>query len=57
MKLIIVLLALVLAVIGGAVPMFFGDKDLLSGWAIIGGFAGGVFGVWLGTAIAKRWGE
>jgi hypothetical protein len=42
--------------IGGAyVPMLFGDTDMLSGWSIFGGFVGGIFGIWLGVVVLKRW--
>ncbi len=56
MKQIVLLFAAVFGTIGAYVPVLFGDNDMLSGWSILGGFVGGIFGIWLGVKVAKRWG-
>lgn len=43
------------SILGACLPSFFGDNDIFSGWSILCGFAGGIFGVWLGVQIAKRY--
>ena len=52
----ILLFASVFGFIGAYVPVLFGDNDMLSGWSILGGLVGGLFGIWLGAAASKRWG-
>ena len=52
----ILLFASVFGFIGAYVPVLFGDNDILSGWSILGGLVGGLFGIWLGVAASKRWG-
>ena len=52
----ILLFASVFGFIGAYVPVLFGDNDMLSGWSILGGLVGGLFGIWLGVAASKRWG-
>ena len=52
----ILLFASVFGFIGAYVPVLFGDNDILSGWSILGGLIGGLFGIWLGVAASKRWG-
>lgn len=43
--------------IGGSyMPVLLGDGNLLDGWSILGGFIGGLLGVWLGVAASRRWG-
>ena len=54
MKQVILLFATIFGVAGAYVPMLFGDNNLLSGWSILGGLVGGIFGIWLGALIAKR---
>jgi hypothetical protein len=43
---------------GNFAPMLFGVNDLLSSsgilWSILGGLVGGVFGVWVGVVVSKR---
>lgn len=39
--------------IGGFVPWLLGDRDLASGWTILGGLIGGIIGIWVGAKIAK----
>lgn len=43
-------------IVGGYVPMLFGDGNLLDGWGILGGLVGGISGIWLGVIVLKRWG-
>lgn len=43
-------------VIGGYVPVLFGDSELLDGWSILGGMIGGFAGIWLGVWLSKRFG-
>jgi hypothetical protein len=50
------LMATIGMVAGGSAPMLFGDNALLDGWGILGGLAGGIFGIWLGALFAKRFG-
>jgi hypothetical protein len=52
----ILLFASVFGFMGAYVPVLFGDNDMLSGWSILGGLVGGLFGIWLGVAASKRWG-
>ena len=50
------LMAGIFGTIGAYVPVLFGDNDLLSGWSILGGVIGGLFGIWVGVKLAKRYG-
>lgn len=50
------IMAIVGMTVGGAVPLVFGDTALLDVWGILGGFVGGIVGIWLGMVIAKRYG-
>lgn len=56
MKQLILLFATAFSIIGAYVPVLFGDNDMLSGWSILGGFVGGIFGIWVGVQVGKRWG-
>lgn len=40
-------------VLGGFVPVWFGDSSLLDGWSILGGLIGGILGVWLGVKLSR----
>jgi len=55
-KRLIMLFAVIFMALGGYVPVLFGDGDFLDGWSILGGLVGGLFGVWAGVMISKRWG-
>lgn len=55
MKQIILLFVAVFSIAGAYVPALFGDNDIFSGWSILGGFLGGIFGIWLGVKVAKSW--
>lgn len=50
----ILLFATVFGAIGSYIPVLFGDNDPLGGWSILGGFIGGIFGIWIGVQISKR---
>jgi hypothetical protein len=55
-KRFIMLFAIVFGALGSYVPVLFGDTELLGGWSILGGFVGGLVGIWLGVNVSKRWG-
>lgn len=42
-------------IIGSYIPTFFGDKNLLSGWSILGGMIGGFVGILVAAWISKRY--
>lgn len=56
MKQFILFSVFVFSTLGSLVPWLFGDHSFLDGWGILGGFVGGVFGIWFGVVAAKRWG-
>lgn len=43
--------------LGSMVPMLFGDYNPLDGWAVLGGFVGGIAGIALGVWASKRFGD
>lgn len=43
-------------IVGGYVPVIFGDNSFLDGWSILGGLIGGFAGIWLGVILSKRFG-
>ena len=53
-KTVLLFFASVFGLLGGYAPFLFGDKDLLSGWSILMGLIGGLFGIWLGVWVSKR---
>jgi hypothetical protein len=53
-KRVVLLFATVFSILGGYVPVLFGNNDLLSGWSILMGIVGGIFGIWLGVVVSKR---
>lgn len=55
-KKILLLFATIFGIAGAYVPVLFGDNDMLSGWSILGSMIGGLFGIWLGVVVSKRWG-
>lgn len=55
-KRIILFFATVFSILGGYLPVLFGDNELLDGWSILGGVVGGFAGIWLGVYVSKRWG-
>jgi len=54
-KRVILFFATVFGIIGGYVPVLFGDNNLFDAWSVLGGFIGGMFGIWLGAYFAKKW--
>lgn len=42
----------VFSIIGGYIPIFFGES-LLSSWSILGNGIGGVFGIWVGIKVGN----
>ncbi len=55
MKATILFCATVFGAIGSYVPVLFGDNDLLSGWSILMGTVGGLFGIWVGVKLYKAY--
>jgi len=54
-KSIILLFAATFEIVGSFVPMLFGNNDIFSAWGILGGLIGGLFGIWLGVVVSKRY--
>jgi len=55
-KKVILFFAMVFSIVGAYVPMLWGDNNMLGGWSIFMGFVGGIFGIWLGAVLSKRYG-
>ena len=55
-KTLILVFVTVFSLIGSYIPVLLGDHDMLSGWSILGGFVGGIFGIWLAVWVSKRYG-
>ena len=55
-KWLLLLMATVGGIIGGSVPLLFGDTEPLDGWSVLGGVIGGLVGIWLGVKLYKRFG-
>ncbi|HET8884202.1 MAG TPA: hypothetical protein VFM68_01900 [Candidatus Saccharimonadales bacterium] len=55
-KKVILFFTAIFSIMGAYVPLLLGDSSLISGWSILGGFVGGMAGIWLGAVISKRWG-
>lgn len=55
-KKVILFFATVGGIVGGYVPVLFGDNEFLDGWSILAGTIGGIVGIWLGVVISKRLG-
>jgi hypothetical protein len=55
-KRVLLFFATVFGILGGYLPMLFGDSNLFDIWGILGGLVGGFFGIWLGVYVSKRWG-
>lgn len=53
MKQLILLSATIFGAIGSYLPFLFGDKNLFSGWSILGGMIGGFFGIWVGVKVYR----
>lgn len=55
-KTMILAFSTVFSFIGSYIPVLFGDANFLDGWSILGGFIGGIFGIWLAVWVSKRYG-
>jgi hypothetical protein len=53
-KKVILLSATVFGILGGYIPVLFGDNDFFDIWSILGGTVGGLFGIWVGVIVSKR---
>lgn len=53
-KKLIVAATTVCMVIGGTMPVVMGADDGFGLWSILGGFVGGVVGIWIGIKLANR---
>ncbi|MFZ2544909.1 MAG: hypothetical protein WAW80_02955 [Candidatus Saccharimonadales bacterium] len=53
---VLLLMATVGGIVGGYVPVLFGDNELLDGWSILFGTIGGIVGIWLGVVLSRRFG-
>jgi hypothetical protein len=55
---VILFFALTFELVGNFAPMLFGVNDLLTTdgilWSMLGGLVGGLFGVWVGVVVSKR---
>lgn len=55
-KKLIVFFAGVGGLIGGYVPVLFGDTNMLDGWTVLGSTVGGIIGIIVGAYVSQRWG-
>jgi hypothetical protein len=53
-KKLILFSATVFGLIGGYIPVLWGDNDMLSGTSLLLGMFGGFFGIWIGYLFSKR---
>ena len=53
-KTVIMFFTIIFSLIGGYLPVLFGDS-FFGIWGILGGFVGGIFGIWVGVVISKRY--
>lgn len=53
MKLLLYIGAAVGGMIGGYLPVLFGDTSMLSGWSLLGGFIGTIVGLWAGYKMGQ----
>lgn len=53
-KTVILFFAVICELVGNFVPMLFGITDFFSVWGILGGVVGGLFGIWVGVMVSKR---
>ena len=52
----VTLMAGLFGTVGSYIPVLLGDHELLSGWSILGGVIGGLFGIWVAVKLSKRFG-
>ncbi|MBC7512302.1 hypothetical protein H7142_01415 [Candidatus Saccharibacteria bacterium] len=45
--------ATLFGILGGYVPLLFGDMESMIGWSIIGSTVGGLVGIWVGVKLYK----
>lgn len=38
---------------GAAVPMLFGDYNSFDAWSVLGGFVGGLVGIWAAVVLSR----
>ena len=38
---------------GAAMPMLFGDYNSFDLWSVLGGFVGGILGIWLAVVLSR----
>jgi hypothetical protein len=55
-KNLILVLATIFSILGSYLPVLFGDSNFFDGWSVLGGFLGGLFGIWLAVWLSKRYG-
>ena len=53
-KTVIMFFTIIFSLAGSFLPMLLGNNDIFSMWGILGGFVGGIFGIWVGVVVAKR---
>jgi drug/metabolite transporter superfamily protein YnfA len=54
-KTVLVVSATLFGILGAYIPVLWGDNNLLSGWSILTSTVGGLFGIFVGVLISKRW--
>lgn len=42
--------------VGGYLPVLIGIDNGLGVWSILGGFVGGILGIWVGVVLGRRFG-
>lgn len=55
MKIIIYVFVFIFSTIGAFIPVIMGIDNGIGGWSILGGLVGGLFGIWVGVKVAKRY--
>lgn len=53
-KNVIMIFTVVFSLAGSYLPMLLGETDIFSAWCILGGFVGGIIGIWIGILVSKR---
>jgi len=53
-KNVIMFFTVVFSLVGSYAPVLFDGGDIFSPWTILGGFVGGIFGIWCGVKISQR---
>ena len=55
-KHVILVFMIIFELAGSFLPMLFGNNDLFSGWSILGGVIGGLFGIFVGVVVSNKLG-